>query len=126
MRVNHRRAHIAMTQEFLNAANVDTGVEQVRRKRMAQRMRADFLWDLSFDNRARNRTAHSLIVLMIATQDPGSWIQRQARLRKHPEPGPRAASPREFGSHAIWQIHSPVSCWRDLRPTTSTHSRAVA
>jgi len=79
VRVSHRRAHVDMTQEFLNAANINTGVEQVRRKRMAQRMRADFLRDLSFDNRARNRTTHRLLVLMVATQDPGGGFFGEPR-----------------------------------------------
>jgi len=39
MRINHRRFHILMSQQLQNRANVCTILQQMRRKRMSQRMR---------------------------------------------------------------------------------------
>ena len=45
MRVDHRRLHILVPQQFLDGANVIAGFEQMRRKRMAQCVRRRGLGD---------------------------------------------------------------------------------
>ena len=43
VRINHRRSHIGMTEQFLHRADVTAGLQQMRRERMPQRMAADAL-----------------------------------------------------------------------------------
>ena len=43
MGVDHRRANVAMAQEFLDSANVIAGSQQVRGKRMPKRVASDSL-----------------------------------------------------------------------------------
>jgi hypothetical protein len=40
VRINHRRPHILMSEQFLNGANVVAGFEQVRGEAVAQRVTA--------------------------------------------------------------------------------------
>ncbi len=45
MRVDHRRRHIAVTEQLLDRPDVVTALEQVRRKRVAERVAAHALVD---------------------------------------------------------------------------------
>ena len=51
MRVNHRRAHIFVTEKFLNSANVVAVFEQVRREGVPERMTTRWLVYAGFSNR---------------------------------------------------------------------------
>jgi hypothetical protein len=42
MHVDHRRAHIAVAQQLLHRADIRPALQQIRRKRMPQRVRCDF------------------------------------------------------------------------------------
>ena len=48
MRVNHRRAHVVMPEQFLDRADVVTSLQQVRRKAMTKRVAASGLVNASF------------------------------------------------------------------------------
>lgn len=77
-----------MAEQFLNATNIDAGFEQVCGKRMAQRVRRDFLRDSRLGYRARQCTADTVLVQVMATLYAGAWIDGQRSRWKDPMPGP--------------------------------------
>ena len=77
-----------MAEQLLNPTNVDAGFEQVRGKRMAQRVRRDFLRDSRHSYSARQCSADTVFVQVMATLNAGARIDGQRRRWKNPMPGP--------------------------------------
>src|SRR5438105_14206281 len=50
VRVNHRRAHIFVAKQLLNSANIVAAFEQMRRKRMSERVTRSWLCDTGTAN----------------------------------------------------------------------------
>ena len=66
MRVNHRRADIPVPKELLNRPDVRPVLQQMRRKRMTERMAGRAFGDLRRGNGAAKRTLHHRLVEVMA------------------------------------------------------------
>jgi len=76
MGVDHRRRDIRVAEQLLHRADVVAGLEQVRRKRMAQAMTIDFLRDPSPLRCTFDRFLQSVLVDMMATGLAAARIDR--------------------------------------------------
>jgi hypothetical protein len=74
MRVDHGRAHVRVTEQLLHRANVVTGLEHMRRERVAHRVRRGWLVDPGIANRLPHRTLKRLILDVMAANDASARI----------------------------------------------------
>jgi hypothetical protein len=71
VQIRHRRAHISMSQQLLHRTDVVASLEQMRRKAMAQRVRADTLGESRRPRRVRHCLLHDGLVQVI----PRRWSE---------------------------------------------------
>ena len=86
--INHRRAHILVPQEFLHGPNVIPGLQQVRRKRVTQRVTTHSLVHERQTGRHFHCALQNCRIHMMPA--PLLMLTRQVRraCRKHPLPSP--------------------------------------
>ena len=74
--VDHRRADIRVTEQFLHRADVVARFQQMRRETMSKRVTTPVLRDLRCTHRFFHRFLQDRWVKMMAALDFGSWIDR--------------------------------------------------
>jgi len=104
MGVNHRGAHIFVAQQFLHRPDVRTAFEQVRSKRMAERVGAGLLVHTARPNRLGDRPAHGRFMGVVATLDATAGIDRQLRGWKGVLPLPFLRRVRVLAIQSMGQI----------------------
>ena len=77
--VDHCRAHVTVTEQFLHRANVVPGFQQVRGKRVPEGVAGGRLRDSRLTHRCLYRSLQPLFVHMVSTSLPGTRINRQPR-----------------------------------------------
>ena len=88
VRVDHRCADIGMAKELLDCANVVPVFEQMRGKRMPERMATDALRDSSLSRGHRHGTLHRRLVHVISRWRSPPGVAAHPTRRKHKLPGP--------------------------------------
>ena len=88
VRVDHRRADVRMAEELLDRANVVPVFEQMRGKRMPERMATDALRDTRLPRRHRHCTLHRRLVQVISRWWSPPGVAAHTTRRKHKLPGP--------------------------------------
>ena len=69
MRVDHRRLHVGMTEQFLHRADVVARLQEVCCKRVAQHMRRAGLVDASAPRSDRDRALNAVLVQVMPAHD---------------------------------------------------------
>jgi hypothetical protein len=100
MRVNHGRAHVLVSQQFLNGPNVIAILQQMSRKRMSQRMTSsrfgDGLQSCFLEGALQNRFM-KMVPAFLARYP----VCEMTRCGKHPLPAPFLARIRVFTFKSI-------------------------
>src|SRR5687767_1537990 len=86
VRVDHRGAHIAMSQEFLDRSNIVAKLKQFCREGVAKHVAADRLWDIGSDCGRPNSALHDRFVNMMTSDLPGPRLPIDSRRREKPLP----------------------------------------
>ncbi|OGS98225.1 MAG: hypothetical protein A3H99_05945 [Gallionellales bacterium RIFCSPLOWO2_02_FULL_59_110] len=94
-----------MAEQFLDCPDVITGLQQMCRKGMAQRMRCGWLGQLRIAHRLLHRALHPLLVQVVAARLAGTRINRQISGRENILPAPFAPGSRIFLVQRKRQIH---------------------
>jgi len=95
---------MTVAEQFLNRANVLAALEQVRRKRMPQRMCTDRLEDSRDMSRSLYRALDAILVQVMPPTLATARISGNVRGGKDPEPSPTFACPRIFTSECARQF----------------------
>jgi len=95
-----------MPEQLLHPPDIDAGLQQMRRKRVAKRMRGHPLADLRGAGGARDGAADRLRIHVVTTANPAAWIRRQCGGRPHPEPVPGLGRPRILDGECVGQFHA--------------------
>jgi hypothetical protein len=82
MGVDHRRANVAMAQEFLHCANVIAGSQQVRGKRMPKRVACDSFGQSGLSDSLHNRLLDKRFVNMVPSLFAGFSVYPAMLLRE--------------------------------------------
>jgi hypothetical protein len=77
MCVQHRRAHVGVTEKLLNRANIAAGFKQMSRETMPKRMAARRLSDTRLAHRASYSALHESLMQMVARQMAGVRVPAQ-------------------------------------------------
>ena len=88
VRIDHRCADIGMAKELLDCANVVPVFEQMRGKRMPERMATDALRDSSLSRSHCHGTLHRRLVQVISRWRSPPGVAAHPTRRKHKLPGP--------------------------------------
>ena len=88
--VDHGRADVAVAEKFLYGPNIVAGFEQVRRERVAQRMRHGGFGDACVADRLTHRALEGLVAQVMAALDATARIDGTIRRRKDILPRPCA------------------------------------
>jgi len=105
MRVNLRRAHILVSEQLLNRANVVTGFQKARGKRMLQRMATGGLDDSSQPYRLFDRPLQTRFAGMVAAHFARPWVLAQMNCRKHILPSPFSCGLGVFPCQRVRQVN---------------------
>ena len=113
MGVDHGRADIRMTQQFLHRADVDPGLQQMSGKGVAQGVRCGRLGYSRFLHAALEGTLEGLILqvvpaalaLPLRPRRRRPWVERDGGLGKDPEPGPGVGRSRVLAGQRVRQMH---------------------
>ena len=88
MGVDHGRADIGMAEQFLHRADVVAGLQQMRGKRMAQRVWRGWLVHRAGRHRTLEGCLERTFKQMMAAAHRAARVDRGFGLREDPEPGP--------------------------------------
>jgi len=102
MGVDHGRAHIPVTQQFLNGADVVTVLQEVRRKRVPECVARRLLGKTGPEHGFSNGTLDDRLVQMMAAALPRGPVDVEPRRREHPLPGPFAPRVGVLPSERPW------------------------
>ena len=102
VRVDHRRAHLAVAEQFLHRADVGARLQQVRGEAVTQRVRRYVLLDAGQGSGAPQCARQPLLEQVVAPLDAGGSTAR-ARRGEDPVPGPRLAGTRVFRRQCVGQ-----------------------
>src|SRR5688572_8190862 len=86
MRIDHRRGHVAVTEQFLDRANIVAVFEKMRRERVAKGVTARVLRDVRRTQRAAHRALYDGFVEMMSSVLSGERVDVGTGSRKHPLP----------------------------------------
>lgn len=113
VRVDHRRTHVTVSQQLLDAADVDARLQQVRRKGMAQGMRGDVFVNAGSGGSATDCATHRLSVHVVSGSNAGSRIDGKVRSGEDPMPWPAFRRAGEFANERIGE-RDPVNLIRTI------------
>lgn len=100
MRVNHRRLHTGMAEQFLYGSYVVAALQQMRGKRMPETVSGGPCTDLGPASRLRDFARNRSFVQMMPTTPSGSRVDRNRIRGKQPLPAPIGARRR---SESRWK-----------------------
>ncbi len=95
VRVDHRRPNVLVPKEFLHRANVVAVSQQVRGKRMAERVARDSLRQPGLSNRLLDGFLDEGLVNVVSSLLAGSRVHPAMLLGKHELPNPLAIGVRD-------------------------------
>ena len=98
--VDHRRANVSVAQELLDGSNVGSGLQQMRRERVAQRVAARALRDArNVDRRLERALNHRVVQVMPAPYAAG--VRKRPACGKDVLPSPIGRSARRLTQEAV-------------------------
>lgn len=104
MGINHRRTDVAMPEQLLHRTDVVTALQQVRRERMAQRVRRHRFGDAGALRGAAHGPLHALFIDMVAPPRPAARVERKALRNKYVLPSSGLRRTRVFARQRMRQI----------------------
>jgi hypothetical protein len=90
MGVNHRRANVAMAQQFLHGANVVAVGQKVRRKRMSECVAGDPFGESCLSDGSRHGPLNQRFIDVMTTLSASLRLAPTTFLREHELPTPPA------------------------------------
>ncbi len=83
MSVDHRGPNVTVAKEFLYGADVGTGLDQVRRERLAERVCGDSLRYITPLDGGVNWLGDARFVQVLPASNPAAWGTTDPRSRAH-------------------------------------------
>ena len=123
VRIDHRRADIAMPQQLLDRPDVIPGLEQMRRKRVPKRVTGRRLCQPGTGRSQPHQTLRHTLVQMMPTPLPGLAIDVMPRRWKHPLPAPLAPGVRILPPRASGTATHPHPSARSRSCNARTRAR---
>ena len=106
--IDHRGTDIAMAQQLLHRTDVITILNQVRRKRVPERMAAPMLGNPRLIHCPPHRSLKIVLQHVVPPNDPTPWIARPLLRQKHILPGPGIRRPWILSFQRIRKLDRPV------------------
>ena len=104
-----------MPEQFLHGPNIVAGFQQMRGKRVAQRMTTRRFGDLCFPDSRVHRPLHDQFVDVMLPEDARPWVPRRLRGRKDILPHPLVTGIGVLALQCLWQVDVSSTRLRILR-----------
>jgi hypothetical protein len=98
-----------VAEQFLNCPDVGSGLEQVRRKRVTQRVACRPLGYARAKHGFPHRALYGRLVQVVTPTFPAPWIGVHGRGREDPLPFPSAHRARRFPAIRAGQLDTPCA-----------------
>jgi len=105
MRINHRRLHIFVAQQFLHRPDIVALLEEVRRETMPEGMAADAFVEPHRTPYLTHSLLQTTLTRVMAADDPRAWVFRQTVGGKDVWPDPEPAGMRILAFQRERYIH---------------------